>query len=150
MNRNICIFLLLAVSSLMVLQFLYSGADSSKKARRYAEYMREEPTLLSVDTFECHLESCPLPVVVNFSARWSEDGVAMDERFRELQKQHRRVSFCIVDIDDNPGLASTYNIHSVPQILYFCEGEKVKLETNDGSNAEAEPQVELLLMHCQQ
>ena len=73
----------------------------------------------------------------------------MDERFRLLQKQnYGEVSFCIVDIDENPALASMYNIHTNPQILYFCKGEAIKLQPDDGSDAETEPQIELFLKEC--
>ncbi len=51
---------------------------------------------------------------------------AMAPVFEALSKEMKNVKFAKLNVDDNPGIASRYNIMSIPTFLIFKDGKPVK------------------------
>ncbi len=64
--------------------------------------------------------------VVDFNATWCGPcrmlGPVLEELSEELEG---KASFYAVDVDDNPELAQTYGIASIPYVAVFKDGQKV-------------------------
>lgn len=64
--------------------------------------------------------------VVDFFATWCGPCKMLAPILEDAASRHTDVHFCKVDIDEEMGLATEYQIMSVPTLLFVKNGEVVK------------------------
>jgi thioredoxin len=75
-------------------------------------------------TFEQEVIQSERPVVVDFWAPWCGPCRVVSPILDDLAAQHGdRVEFVKLNVDDNPGTASRYNVLSIPTVILFERGE---------------------------
>ena len=74
--------------------------------------------------FKSEVMGADRPVVVDFWAEWCGPckmiGPALEEIAKELQG---KVTIGKLNVDENPGVASTYGIRSIPTLILFKDGK---------------------------
>jgi thioredoxin 1 len=75
-------------------------------------------------SWEREVLAAELPVVVDFWAPWCRPCKAVRPVLEQLEAESAgRVAFAGVDIDENPELASRYDVLSIPTVILFDRGQ---------------------------
>lgn len=88
-----------------------------------------EPTKQAMplkNSFKEQVLLSPEPVVVYFSATWCPSCQQMKPIFNEVAHLIPNVRFIIIDVDEWEELSDSYNIQSIPALLFFNKGVLVK------------------------
>ncbi len=84
------------------------------------------PVDISDDTFENEVLSYPGPVLVDCWAPWCGPCKIMGPVMEQLASEYAgRVKIAKLNIDQNPAIASKYQIMSIPTLLLFKNGQVV-------------------------
>ena len=85
-----------------------------------------KPAETSDATFKHEVLENDLPVLVDFWAPWCGPCRMVAPVVEELAEEYDgKVSFYKLNTDDNPQVATTYGIRSIPTLLVFKGGEPV-------------------------
>ena len=74
-------------------------------------------------SFEQDVLQAERPVVVDFWAPWCGPCRAVTPVLEQIAGETERVEFVKVNIDDNPAVASRYDVLSIPTVILFENGE---------------------------
>ena len=75
-------------------------------------------------TFTDEVLASPVPVVVDFWARWCRPCDAIEPHLHALEAEWEgRARFVRVDVDANLGISGRYGVLSLPTVILFAGGE---------------------------
>ncbi|HOP50557.1 MAG TPA: thioredoxin [Ignavibacteriales bacterium] len=84
------------------------------------------PVIITDETFEKEVMQSELPVIVDFWATWCGPCKMIAPIIEELAKEYDgKVKVCKIDVDENPSVATSFGIRSIPTVLFFKNGQKV-------------------------
>lgn len=61
-------------------------------------------------------------VIVDFYADWCNPCRTISSRLENIAKKHPEITVIKINIENNPELATQYNVKSIPTILFFNNG----------------------------
>ena len=68
----------------------------------------------------------PEMVVVNFSSDKSESCQLFEPEFAAIGQEYQgRAIFARINVDDNAGLVSQYNVDGIPTVIFFKNGQEI-------------------------
>jgi thioredoxin 1 len=103
-------------------------------------------TSVTLDTFEKVVLQSPNLVMVDFWAAWCGPCKIVAPIVEELAKEYEgRVSFVKVNTDENPDLATRYNIRGIPTLMFFKEGKVLDQIVGAVPKAQLKAKIESLL-----
>ncbi|HEY3921200.1 MAG TPA: thioredoxin [Gaiellaceae bacterium] len=74
-------------------------------------------------SFEQDVLQAERPVVVDFWASWCGPCRAVTPVLEQIAGETEKVEFVKLNIDDNPAIASRYDVLSIPTVILFDSGE---------------------------
>ncbi len=75
------------------------------------------------ETFEAEVLNAGKPVVVDFWAPWCGPCKAVEPVLEQLGEASANAEFVKIDIDENPVVASRYDVLSIPTVILFADGD---------------------------
>ena len=67
------------------------------------------------------------PMIVDFSATWCPPCQKLKPIFAELEKEFEgRINFLTVDTDENPTLAQSYGVQSIPMLVFINKDGQIQ------------------------
>ena len=86
-------------------------------------------------SFEAEVLDANVPVLVDFWAEWCGPCKAMDPILDELsQELSGKVKIVKLDVADNPGIVSRYNVRKMPTMIVFKDGEPADMRVGAGQS----------------
>lgn len=90
------------------------------------EKMPTEVIEINDRNFEDEVLKCGLPVMVDFWAPWCGPCRMVAPITEKLAEEYAgRLKSCKLNVDENPQIASKYQVMSIPQIFFFSDGKVV-------------------------
>ncbi len=85
-----------------------------------------EPLTVSEGNFAEIVERSSLPVLVDFWAEWCGPCRMLAPAIEQLAGElDGRARVAKLNVDENPGLASRFNVRSIPTMIIFKDGQEV-------------------------
>lgn len=86
--------------------------------------MSEKIETLTDATFDEHVKSSDVPVLVDFWAEWCGPCKMISPVLEEIAEEHAgKISIVKVNVDDNLKVASRFEVQSIPTLILFKDGE---------------------------
>jgi len=77
--------------------------------------------------FDAEVVKSPVPVIADFWAEWCGPCRMISPMLKELAKEYKdKLRIAKINVDQEPDLATQFNIVSIPTLLFFNKGQVVK------------------------
>ena len=85
-----------------------------------------KPQVITKDNFDSEVLKAKGTVLIDFWASWCGPCRMLSPVVDEVAEEHADVKVGKINIDDEPGLAQQFGVMSIPTLMVFRDGEKIK------------------------
>ena len=87
--------------------------------------------------FKSEVKGAGGPVVVDFWAEWCGPCKMISSALEEIAKEMQgKVTIAKLNVDENPSVAGTYGIRSIPTLMLFKDGKMASSKVGAGPKSE--------------
>jgi len=91
------------------------------------------------DTFQVDVLQSELPVLVDFWATWCAPCLAIAPHLEALSQVYAgKIKIVKLDVDENPKVATQYQVRSIPTLIIFHQGKVLSQRVGSGAKAALE------------
>lgn len=112
------------------------GRDTEK--RRYIMEVRH----IDFDEYKNEILKSDKLVLIDFFATWCGPCKMLSPVIEQIAEEHTEIEVVKVDVDKVPELAVSYNVVSIPTLVFLKDGNLVKQSVGFSSKAEIEKMIE--------
>ena len=98
---------------------------------------------LTKDNFKQEVLESEVPVLVDFWAEWCGPCQMVLPIVEELAGEVKDAKICKVNVDEQMELAKEFRVMSIPTLMVFKDGQKVKSEVGAKSKVELKAMLEV-------
>ena len=80
---------------------------------------------ITKDNFETEVINSDKPVLLDFWATWCGPCMMLGPIIAEIAEERSDIKVGKVNVDDEPALANSFGIQSIPTLIYFKDGQVV-------------------------
>ncbi len=80
---------------------------------------------ITKDNFETEVINSDKPVLLDFWATWCGPCMMLGPIIAEIAEERSDIKVGKVNVDDEPALANSFGIQSIPTLIYFKDGKAV-------------------------
>ena len=80
---------------------------------------------ITTDNFEEEVLNSDRPVLIDFFATWCGPCTMLAPVVAEIAEERSDIKVGKVNVDDEPAMANTYGVSSIPMLVYFKDGNAV-------------------------
>jgi thioredoxin 1 len=96
--------------------------------------------------FQTEVLESHIPVLVDFWASWCLPCKSMEPLISELSEEYEgKIKIGKLNVDQNPGIASCYNIQGVPTFILFDKGKIIDRCTGAQSKSQLKAMLDKIL-----
>jgi len=101
---------------------------------------------ISDGDFEQEVSKSSLPVLVDFWAPWCAPCRMIAPMTEKLAKEYQgQLKFCKLNVDENPRMASKFQVMSIPMLLFFKDGNVIEQSIGAVPESQLRSKVESVL-----
>ena len=68
-------------------------------------------------------------VLVDFWAPWCQPCIIMGDIIKKIEKKYKNMEFFKYNVDENVKISGGYDIRSIPQLMFFTDGDLIETVT---------------------
>ena len=85
-----------------------------------------KPQVITKDNFETEVMTAKGTVLVDFWAPWCGPCRMLSPVVDDVAEEHPEVAVGKINVDEQPSLAQQFNVMTIPTLIVFKDGKKVK------------------------
>jgi len=122
---GVVVFVVALIGVSVFLNNQNSGVELDKVANSGGQSETDKVIQVTSENFESEVLNSEIPVLIDFYADWCVPCRILSSTLKEIANENENVKVVKIDVDNENGLATDYQIMSMPTLVVIKNGEEV-------------------------
>lgn len=122
---GVVVFVVALIGVSVFLNSQNSGVELDKVANSGGQSEADKVIQVTSENFESEVLNSEIPVLIDFYADWCVPCRILSSTLKEIANENENVKVVKIDVDNENGLATDYQIMSMPTLVVIKNGEEV-------------------------